>query len=75
MHFKFHNDFHGTTAAVTVRNWQISQRQVRRVWIELCGEIDCEICNYGGLRGNNKYQLRKLGGNVCNDGAEIYIKQ
>ena len=74
MKFIFTNDIHNTASKVTARNWQISQRQVRRIWNELCGETDCQFCNYGGLHGPNKYRLAKLGGAVSNDGAEIQIE-
>ena len=47
MKIKFHNDFHGTTASVTARGWRISQRQLRRIWEELCGDLACQITIIG----------------------------
>ena len=44
---------------------------LRRLWGMLCGEVDCPICEYGGLHGENRYRLRKLGGLLFNDGAQI----
>jgi len=71
MTLTFNNDFHGRQARVTSKNWRITQRQVRRLWEMLCGEIDCNVCGYGGLHGENRYRLRKLGGDISNDGAQI----
>ncbi|MFA5158567.1 MAG: hypothetical protein WC451_05295 [Patescibacteria group bacterium] len=70
MTFKFHNDFHGTTATATARDWRLTQRQVRRIWRTLCGETDCD-CGYGGVEGPNKYRLKKLGGILFYEGAEV----
>ncbi len=69
MQFKFYNDFHGTTATVTARGWRLSQRQVRNLWLKLCGETDCD-CGYAGIQGANRYRLKKLGG-IFSEGAEI----
>jgi hypothetical protein len=71
MKYIFTNSFHGRTASVTCRGWQISQRQIRRLWMKLCGRLDCQVCSYGGLSGANRYWLKKLGGNIDNNGAEI----
>jgi hypothetical protein len=67
----FNNDFHLRQARVTTKDWRLTQRQVRRLWGMLCGEVDCPVCEYGGLHGENRYRLRKLGGPLFNDGAQI----
>jgi hypothetical protein len=70
MKFVFHNDIHGTTATITARGWRLTQRQVRRIWAALCGDLDCPACGYAGVQGPNKWRLKKLGG-IFNEGAEI----
>lgn len=71
MTFKFHNDLHNTSAAITVRNFRITQIQLNHLWGKLCGYIDCPVCNYGGLHGPNKWRLKKLSGILFYNGAEI----
>jgi len=71
MKFIFHNDFHSRKCTVTSQDWCISQQKLRRLWESLCGELDCRMCGYGGLHGEQKWRLRKLGGKLYNDGAEI----
>lgn len=66
----FINSLHNTTARTTARNWRLSQRQVRRIWAELCGDLDCRHCGYAGIHGSQKWRLKKLGG-IFNGGAEI----
>jgi len=68
MNYTFANDVHGTTARVSTKNYQLSQRQVRRLWTELCGDLCCSECGFGGVQGPNKYRLRKQ---LFVEGAEI----
>ena len=68
MNYTFYNSVHGTSARLTARNWTISQNQVRRLWQELCGQLDCG-CGLGGVQGKNKWRLKK--GLFC-EGAEIH---
>jgi hypothetical protein len=70
MKFTFTNSFHNTTARTTARDWRLSQRQVRRLWSILCGDLDCRHCEYGGIHGEQKWRLKKIGG-IFNEGAEI----
>ena len=67
MRFTFHNDVHGTTARASTKNYQLSQRQVRRLWTILCGDLDCN-CGLGGVQGPNRYRLKKQ---LFTEGAEI----
>jgi len=70
MRFQFSNDLHKTTATVTAKGWRISQRQVQRLWKILCCETDCD-CEYGGLRGPNRWRLREVGNHLWHAGADI----
>jgi len=67
MTFVFHNNIHGTTARASTKNYTLSQRQVRRLWTELCGDLSCN-CGLGGVQGPNKCHLRKQ---LFTEGAEI----
>jgi len=71
MTFTFHNDIHGTTAQATARDYRLSQRQVRRLWTELCGDLSCN-CGLGGVQGPNKCHLRKQ---LFTQGAHIVWNQ
>ena len=68
MTFTFQNNIHQTTAKVTARGYHLSRRQVRRLWLILCGDLDCPACDVFGLDGSGKYRLKK--GLFC-EGAEI----
>jgi len=71
MTFTFKNNVHNTTATVTAKGWRISQRQLKNLWLKLCGDPACHCNDYGGLAGPNKYRLEKIGGNLVNWGAQI----
>ena len=65
MRFTFHNDIHGTTARASTKDYQLSQRQVRRLWTILCGGLDCN-CGYAGVQGENRWRIKQR-----SEGAEI----
>lgn len=62
MRITFHNDFHGTTATVSARGWQLSHKQLRNLWLKLCGDLTCpcQDWSFGGLYGENKYRLKPI---------------
>lgn len=60
------NDFHGTTAAVIVKNGIISHSSLKRVRAKLCGMKDCSC---GGIRG-----IQEMFFDYCYDRDGEYAK-
>jgi len=69
MNFTFQNNIHQTTARASSKDYRLTRRQVQRLWLALCGDLDC-ACGFGGVQGENKCRLKKL-----SEGAEILWNQ
>ena len=65
MTFQFFNEVHQTTAQTTSKDYHLTRRQVRGLWMALCGDLDC-CCGFGGVQGKNRYRLkpRSEGGEI-----------
>ena len=59
MLFTFHNNVHNTTARASTKDYRLSQRQAKRIWKHLCGEVDCPTCDIFGMDGSGRYRLKK----------------